>query len=136
MVAGTSPVGPIAQDRARVLVVDDDDDVRALVAFQVRSLGFDVVEASSAEDAESMLCSNPDSFSSIVTDEIMHGMKGSELIRRLRRAGVRTPAVVASGMRIEDDGSGFVLLTKPFSAQDLEAAIGAAARVATPAADR
>lgn len=66
----------------RVLVVDDEADVRALTALIVEGWGYDVQTADSADDALSM-CGETQ-FAVVVTDIGMEGVDGFELARRLR----------------------------------------------------
>lgn len=67
---------------ARVLVVDDEADVRALTALIVEGWGYAVQTADSADDALRM-CSESE-FEVVVTDIGMDGVDGFELARRLR----------------------------------------------------
>jgi CheY-like chemotaxis protein len=69
----------------RALVVDDNDVVRRLLELALEEAGFVPIGAESGEVAlESVRAAPPDVC---VVDEIMPGMCGAELIRRLRGAG-------------------------------------------------
>lgn len=73
---------------ARILVVDDDEDVRELVAWRLTTDGYDVVLASGFEDAlVAMMHDLPDVM---VTDFAMPAHTGEDL---LREAAARFPAM-------------------------------------------
>jgi signal transduction histidine kinase/CheY-like chemotaxis protein len=106
-----------------VLVVDDEDLVRTSTASMLEDIGFDVVEAASAEAALELLRDGlaPDL---IVTDHLMPGVSGTELARKLRADGANVPVLVVSGYA-EAEGIAPELprLTKPFLTSDLTAAL-------------
>ena len=62
----------------RILVVEDDEQVRMAVVAQLRSLGYSVTEAAGAQPALKLLA-NGAPFDLILTDVIMPGMDGSQL---------------------------------------------------------
>lgn len=107
----------------RVLLVDDEEVVRATTADMLAELGFDVAEESSAEAALQRLDGGyiPDL---ILTDHLMPGMTGADLAQvvRLRHPTIRV--LIISGYA-EDQGLAPELprLTKPFKQVDLAAAI-------------
>jgi signal transduction histidine kinase len=106
-----------------VLVVDDEELVRASTAEMLSDLGYEVVEANSGEQALALLDSGlkPDL---VVTDHLMPGVSGTTLARLVR---VRLPAVrvlVVSGYA-ETQGlpADLPRLAKPFRRSDLAAAV-------------
>jgi PAS domain S-box-containing protein len=107
-----------------VLLVDDEDLVRASTAELIRDLGYSVEEAASAEQALGLLGDGvkPDL---ILTDHLMPGMTGEELATELRNRKVRTPLLIVSGYADVDELDPTIpRLVKPFRAADLEAALG------------
>jgi PAS domain S-box-containing protein len=109
--------------RGVALVVDDEDLVRATTAHMLEELGFQVLEVPSADDALPLIRSDID-LSLLVTDHLMPGMDGTQLVRLARaiRPGLR--ALIVSGYA-EVDGIAADLprLTKPFRGEELVAAI-------------
>ncbi len=107
-----------------VLLVDDEDLVRASTADMLTELGFTVVEAGSAEEAL-RLVDGGQPLDVLITDHLMPGMTGIELARKLRgdRANVRV--LVMSGYA-DVDGVAHDLprLVKPFRKIDLAAKLG------------
>lgn len=75
---------------ARILVVDDEEDICAILKFNLSKEGYEVVTANSAEEA---LTLDIASFNLLLLDVMMGGMSGFELTHRLkascdcRRAG-------------------------------------------------
>jgi len=80
----------------RALVVDDEDLVRASAAEMLAELGFNVVEASSAEEALEYLANAPQLYL-LVTDHLMSGMSGTELAYEVRKRWLLIRSVVISG---------------------------------------
>ncbi len=76
--------GAVVQASLRVLVVDDNDLVRQLVGMILEGAGHVVVQAETGELA--LEAAHGDPPDACVVDEVMPGMKGSELIRALRRS--------------------------------------------------
>ncbi|MDQ1193825.1 signal transduction histidine kinase [Brevundimonas vesicularis] len=106
------------------LVVDDEDIVRTSTADMLADLGYAVVEASSAEAALLLIEGGllPDL---LVTDHLMPGMSGADLVRRIAAAH-SLPALIISGYA-EVDGIAPDLprLMKPFRQIELLDAIAA-----------
>ena len=77
-----------------VLVVDDEPDVRLVARLVLTSAGFDVLEASSGEEALSVMDTNPP-LDAVLLDVRMRGIDGWETMRRLRGSSQRdTPVVI------------------------------------------
>lgn len=83
----------------RVLVVDDNHLIRKLLSLMLEGAGYEAVEAESGEDALALARETPPDL--WLVDEVMPGMKGSELVRSLRRSRDRrvscAPIVGISG---------------------------------------
>ena len=114
---------------ARVLVVEDDPDIRQLVELRLRGLGHRVVSAASGPEALTVVAERgvPEV---LVLDVAMPGMTGLEVLRTLREQPehAHLPAVFLSArVRPEDiaagEALGAIYLTKPFVVSALGAAI-------------
>lgn len=80
-----------------VLVVDDDDDVREIVAEVIQDEGVEVLEAASAQEALELL-SNPETrFDLIVTDIRMPGMDGLEMAKAIEEKWPGTQVLFMTG---------------------------------------
>jgi DNA-binding response OmpR family regulator len=108
-----------------VLFVDDDEDLCVLVQVALVERGFDVVTASSFEEATEAAASRV--FDVVVTDVHLNGHSGLDLCRRFRDSAPRLPVIVLSGNSLADvhaSGAGAAeFLVKPVEFGELEAAI-------------
>ena len=107
-----------------VLLVDDEELVRASTADMLAELGYAVVEADSAEDALRLVNGGlaPDL---LVTDHLMPGLSGTELAHELRGRWHDLPVLLVSGYAEAESGApNLVRLVKPFRQADLAAKLG------------
>ncbi|MEK7406153.1 MAG: sigma-54 dependent transcriptional regulator [Acidobacteriota bacterium] len=74
----------------RILIVEDEDKLRRVLELQLRSAGYEVDQAASAEDGLKLA----DRADLILTDLRLPGLDGLELIARVRLQNTRTPIVV------------------------------------------
>jgi CheY-like chemotaxis protein len=113
--------------RARVLVVDDNEDVRDVIVAYLDTLGYRSLEAASGADALALLADAGGSVDVLLADYAMPGMSGADLARRVSSKWPKLPVIVITGYAdtTEFDGqlNDTVLLRKPFGINDLGAAI-------------
>jgi CheY-like chemotaxis protein len=113
--------------RARVLVVDDNEDVRDVLVAYLETLGYRTVQAASGRDALELLAEGGDDVDLLMADYAMPGMSGTELMRAARVERPGLPVVVITGYadttgldgRLDDA----ILLQKPFRINELAGAI-------------
>ena len=113
----------------RVLVVDDEPDITALVAYHLAKNGFRVSTAVNGPDA--LRAVSDEAPSLIVLDRMLPGMSGDEVLATVRAnaASREIPVLMLTAKREEHDRvRGLVLgaddyLTKPYPARDLLSAI-------------
>jgi CheY-like chemotaxis protein len=79
----------------RILVIDDDEDVRDLLEVALARENREVVAASSAEEGQA--CFEALAPHILITDNDLPGMSGVELSRRLRESGVACPIILHTG---------------------------------------
>lgn len=109
----------------RILLVDDDDMVRAFAARQVESFGHEVIQAHDGPEALSRLAQDS-SIALLFTDVVMRGgMSGRQLAVAARKLRPDLPVLYTSGFS-EDEGGyegqagpEIVLLKKPYSRHQL-----------------
>lgn len=104
--------------RGHILLVDDDDLVRATVAFMLEDAGFAVTEAESGEAALA-LARDGQAFDALLTDVAMPGLDGPDLVERLRGGGWTRPVVYMTGHARDHVLDGETVLHKPFEADEL-----------------
>jgi PAS domain S-box-containing protein len=111
---------------AKVLVIDDDDDVRSLYVECLSLLGYDVSQAADGMAGLEMMAKTlPDV---LVTDFAMPRLNGAELVKIARSKGYEMPVIFASGYSNTEalnEAVGFKahVLLKPFSVQTLVQAL-------------
>ena len=116
--------------RGHVLVVEDDEDVAALVIEMIRQLGFETTRVSSAQAALGALADGRP-VDLIFSDVMMPGgMNGLELAREARRRRPDLPILLTSGFAEaaakEAENQGVPLLPKPYRLQTLAMAVDGA----------
>lgn len=115
------------QERKRILVVEDEAGVRGVLYKVLSKAGYEVVLASEGEEALALAGTSGDSFDLILSDIIMPGLNGCELMERLLPLCPRARHMFMSGY--PDDVlerfqiSRERILSKPFDRQTLTAQI-------------
>lgn len=116
----------------KILIVDDEVDIREILQFNLENAGFNVECAASAEEALEML--TPD-FALILLDVMMHGMSGFEMAQVLRQEkNNQTPIIFLTAKDTQEDLlTGFSAgaddyIPKPFSIQEVVARVTAVLR--------
>jgi DNA-binding response OmpR family regulator len=81
-------------DKKRILVIDDEENIRILFSEELQDEGYDVIVASNAEEADIKIReSNPDL---ITLDIRMPGIDGIDFLRKLRERDKNIPIVMCS----------------------------------------
>ncbi len=118
-------------DRPVVLVADDDDDIRDLVAFRLDRAGYEVLRAGDGQQALDLAREHQPDLA--VLDVMMPKLTGYDVTRELRAdsATSRIPVILLTARVQEADvARGFEAgaddyVTKPFSPQELKARVQA-----------
>ena len=111
--------------RAKILLVDDDEDVRNVTSDTIKELGYVVVAAGNADEALGAL--REGRFDLLITDVAMPDVDGVELVRMARAIDGRLPVLFSSGYAdVQTFGaelSDETVLRKPFRIADVAARI-------------
>src|SRR5438445_13151289 len=108
---------------ARILVVDDEEEVRASLRLALELEDYDVLAAENGGEALAVL--EQDSVDAVLLDVAMPRMGGVELCRRLRAEGNRVPILMLTAKEAVDDrvegleAGADDYLTKPFALRQL-----------------
>lgn len=106
---------------ARVLVVDDDDEVRSVTTTMIEEIGYQVVGVETGERALEVLAKQD--FSIILTDVAMPGMTGVDFARRARALAPDLPIIFSSGyadvQAFGEELADEVVLRKPFKLDEV-----------------
>ena len=112
----------------RVLVVEDEANIRDMIALNLRHAGMEVVEAESAEAALPLLAQKPGCDAAIL-DVMLPGMNGFSLCETIRRTDQQIGIIILSAKGQEQDKiRGLSIgaddyMTKPFSVSELLARV-------------
>jgi two-component system cell cycle sensor histidine kinase/response regulator CckA len=115
--------------KGTVLLVEDEDAVRAFASRALASRGYTVFEAASGEEALGIVAEKANEISLVISDVVMPEMDGPTLLKELRKRGIMTKIIFISGyaedafeknLEGEED---FAFLPKPFSLKQLAEAV-------------
>jgi PAS domain S-box-containing protein len=116
----------------RILVVEDEPELRRLVDRELSARGYSVRAAANAVEALRIVGDDPATFALVVSDVVMPGMSGVELARMLHGMDPSVPVLFVSGHIEEDRSSAYPLseeadlLAKPFTPEQLAGRVRAA----------
>jgi DNA-binding response OmpR family regulator len=122
MAASNALPGPL-----RILVLDDDPALSRLMAALLARAGYAVDTGKDGEEGWAAL--NVGRYDLLMTDNDMPRLKGLDLVRRLRHAGILLPVIVVSGSEelraVADDDTLRLaaVMLKPFNPDDLIAQV-------------
>jgi DNA-binding NtrC family response regulator len=120
----------------RILVVDDQPDVRVMISMLLRVNHFEVVEAENADSA--LRAFETATFDAVIVDIFLGNTCGLDLISAMRERAPGLPVVAVSGMATLDAVSrpselaDVVCLQKPFRPAELLRALGSARDAVPP----
>jgi len=120
-------IRPRTSSGARVLVVDDDPDVRWLTVEYLREMGHLVAEADSGRAALAIL-ERGDPCDLVVMDQVMPGLLGIETVRLARQTRPELKVLFVTGCADKFEGSDDPLIMKPFTLATLTEAVHNALR--------
>jgi len=110
-----------------ILVVDDDENIRDVIAQFTRGRGYNAVEAAGGQEAIDIVTTG--NVDLIILDVMMPGMDGFTTLTKIRECGVNTPVVMLTAKSLDDDvmrgysvGADFYLV-KPVSMETLRKVI-------------
>jgi PAS domain S-box-containing protein len=118
---GDEPASQVGSGTA--LLVDDEELVRMSTSDMLSDLGYTVIEAVSGEEAMYLIEAGTH-FDLLVTDHLMPGMTGTDLIQAVRSAEPGTPVLLVSGYAENASiDPGIPRLTKPFRKDELASSL-------------
>jgi DNA-binding response OmpR family regulator len=112
---------------ARILVIDDQADIRTVISLALRVKGFEVVCA--ADGGAGLREFDGSTFDLVIVDIFMDGMHGGDVIDILRGRVPGLPIIAISGMAVLDylsadlGSASLICLQKPFRPTQLIAAV-------------
>jgi len=125
----------------KVLVLEDEENIRSFVVINLKRAGYQTVEAGTGEEALEAVRDNPD-IKVALLDIMLPGIDGFEVCRRLRAMDNKIGIIMLTAKSQEmDKVNGLMIgaddyVTKPFSPSELVARVDAIHRRVTMAAEK
>jgi CheY-like chemotaxis protein len=119
----------LAKPKGRILVVEDNLQVREFTASLLADMGYATCLANDSVSALALLEAGQPRIDLVLSDVVMPGVSGIELARTIKRRWPDIPLVLTSGysqVLADDAQPGVELLNKPYSAEQLLRAFEAA----------
>lgn len=112
--------------KSKIMIVDDEQDIRALVRFYLEKAGFECIEAANGEQAIEVV--ENQYIDLAIVDIMMPGMDGFELVEQMRQYREFPVIMLTAKAQTKDKLRGFNLgiddyVTKPFDPEELLARI-------------
>lgn len=127
---------PAAKRRLRILLVEDEELIRAALEELLEGSGHETIGVGSAEEAQAQLSAR--SFGLLFTDLNLPGSFGAQLVIEARVRQPELQVMIASGQapeelpaQLNDALSSVVFLPKPYDIADVERVVGEAAEAAS-----
>lgn len=111
--------------RKRILVADDDDNLRTIICRWLKYSGFDVLEAADGQQAIDIFLQDPESIDCILLDLSMPKLSGDEVHKEIRTVRQDVPVILMSGYAEQEVRDRFErteltgILQKPVPASDI-----------------
>ena len=130
--AGAETAKPLPEDltgNARILLVEDEESVRAFAARALTARGYTVFEAATGTQALEVMSGLDAGVDLVVSDVVMPEMDGPTMLRELRKTKPDMKIIFVSGYAEEafakhlPDDESFQFLPKPFSLKELATAV-------------
>lgn len=117
----------MTQTDKKILIVEDEAAVRTLINRILSHAGYDVSTAN--DGVEGLEAVGREKFDLIISDIVMPRMKGTQMVRELRKQDAETAVIFVTGYSQEDSfelGEKEHLLLKPFNQQQLNDLVSSA----------
>ena len=141
----SAPVQYRTSPPPRILVVEDEPDIRRLNAEVLKNFGYKVDAAEDGMAGWKALCAirhAPESYALLITDHDMPGFTGLALVKKLRAARMALPVIMATGRLPPEDLftryhwlQPVAALIKPYSVEQLLGTVEALLRTADGASE-
>jgi CheY-like chemotaxis protein len=111
----------------RILIVDDEPEIRAFMSDALGIFGYDVRAAADADEAVTLVARTP--FDLVLSDLRLPGLRGWDFVTRLRRLDPAPAVIMMTGSAPDDDDlrqvrdAGITVLHKPVQLPQLQTAV-------------
>lgn len=123
------PLQSVAGGTERILVAEDEPAIRSAVSRILSAAGYEVLEAQDGTDALRLANADKGPIHLLLSDVMMPGMGGKELVRQLAESRPETRVVLMSGytddavLRADLGAARYAFLQKPFTAREIMLAV-------------
>jgi DNA-binding NtrC family response regulator len=104
----------IVRERVTILIADDDPTMLQLTAMILNRSGYKVLTAQDGEAALKTFKEAQHAIQLVISDVVMPGMKGPQLVRSIKSLSPSTATLLMSGTRLLPSDAGCATLAKPF----------------------
>ncbi len=110
----------------RILIVDDQSEIRLALQMSIKRMGAQYIVVTASDGFEALDILQEEPFDLVITDYMMPGMDGLELVESIRTLSPNTQLIVISGLQEEtlndslDEANISYFLSKPFSKRDIQ----------------
>ena len=85
-----------------VLLVEDEPTVRQVASLMISDMGLNILEARDGQEGLYLFTKHRDKIALVITDMLMSGMNGMELLKKIRQSGADVPVILSSGYNKQD----------------------------------
>jgi PAS domain S-box-containing protein len=120
---------PLSSTAGTILLVDDEEGIRLLVALFLGDENYDVLAAENGQDGLQVFREGADRIDLVLLDQTLPDLDGLEVFRQLRELREDVPIIIVSGfgssdfLQIQERDKRVLFLPKPFTRRDLLAAV-------------
>ncbi len=129
---------PLPRGTETILFVDDEVDIVTMVDQMLSGLGYRPVLCRGSHEALSLFQNNPDAYDLVITDQMMPGMTGSEMVREMHKVRKDLPVIICTGFsktvpehELVESGVGEMLM-KPIVLRQMAEAIRRVLKIKMP----
>jgi signal transduction histidine kinase len=92
-----SPLKSVLRGNERILVVDDQQDILDVFLIGLERIGFEVATMNDPAEALELFKEQPHLWDVVITDQVMPGMRGTELLKKMRKIRPDLRTVLCTG---------------------------------------
>jgi DNA-binding response OmpR family regulator len=116
---GAACVASIIRNATSILVVDDDPTMLLVIALILTRSGYKVLTAQKGDEALNAFKESEHTIQLVISDVVMPGMMGPELIQLIKNLSPSTGALLMTCAKILSSNNGVALILKPFTQEAL-----------------
>jgi DNA-binding NtrC family response regulator len=111
------------RESTTVLVADDEPAILVATAMYLKESGYNVLTAKDGDEALTAFLEASEPIQMVISDVVMPGMRGPQLLSAIKNLSPSTPTLLMSGSWTKEPGASVALLGKPFTRQKLIAKV-------------